>query len=65
MEKWKKMVKINLIILAFCPNIYLATLKMFKRFEDSGSHRSREICNRKFDWRERKMDNPILMNQSY
>ena len=55
-EKWKKMVKMNLIILVFCPTIYLATLKMYKKFEDSGSHRSREICNRKFDWRERKMD---------
>ena len=34
----------------------LATLKVYKKFEDSGSHRSWEICNRKFDWRERKMD---------
>ena len=56
MEKWKKMVKINLSILVFCPTIYLAILKVFKKFEDSGSHRSREICNRKFDWRERKMN---------
>ena len=24
----------------------MATLKMFKNFEDSGSHRSREICNK-------------------
>ena len=52
----KKMVKINLSILVFCPTIYLATLKVYKIFEDSGSHRSQEICNRKFDWRERKMD---------
>ena len=38
-------------------NIFgLANLMVFKEFEDSGSHRSREICNRKFDWRERKMD---------
>ena len=42
--------------MVLCPTIYLATLKMCKKFEDSGSHRSREICNRKFDWRERKMD---------
>ena len=55
MEKWKKMVKINLSILVFSPTIYLATLKVYKKFEDSGSHRSREICNRKFDWRERKI----------
>ena len=56
MKKWKKMVKINLSILVFCPTIDLATLEVYKKFEDSGSHRSREICNRKFDWRERKMD---------
>ena len=55
-EKWDKIVKINLSILVFCPTIYLATPKMYKKFEYSGSHRSREICNRKFDWRERKMD---------
>ena len=46
------MVKINLSILVFCSTTYLATLKMYKKFEDSGCHRSREICNRKFDWRE-------------
>ena len=55
-EKWKKMVKINLSILVFCPTIYLATLKVYKKFEDSGSNTSREIGNRKFNWRERKMD---------
>ena len=56
MKKWKKMVKINLSIFVFCPTIDLATIEVYKKFEDSGSHRSREICNRKFDWRERKMD---------
>ena len=34
MEKWKKMVKINLSVLVFCPTIYLATLKVYKKFED-------------------------------
>ena len=58
MEKGKmgKDGKINLSILVFCPTIWLATLKVYKKFEDSGSHRSREICNRKFNLRERKMD---------
>ena len=50
-KKIEKMVNINLSILVFCPTIYLATLKVYKKFEDSGSHRSREICNRKFEWR--------------
>ena len=48
------MVKIKLSILVFCPTIYLASLVVYKTFEDSGSHRSREICYRKFDWREKK-----------
>ena len=56
-EKWKEKVKINLSILIFYLTIYLATLKVHKKFEDSGSHRSREICNRKFDWREEKWTN--------
>ena len=33
MEKWKKMVKINLSILVFCPTIYLATLKCIRNFK--------------------------------
>ena len=41
--------KINLCILVFCPTLYLASLKVYKKFEDSGSNRSQEICNRKFD----------------
>ena len=56
MEKCKKIVKINLSILVFCPTIYLATLKVYKKFEDSGFHRSRETCNKNFDLRERKID---------
>ena len=42
--------------LGFLSTIYLVSVKMYKKFEDSGSHRSREICNGKVDWRERKMD---------
>ena len=34
-EKWKKMVKINLNILVFCLTIYLATLNVYKKFDDS------------------------------
>ena len=50
------MEKINLGILVFYLTIYLATLKVYKEFEDSGSHRSRKNCHKKFDWRERKID---------
>ena len=55
-EKWKKKAKINLSILSFFPIIYSATLKVYTKFEDFRSHRSREICDRNFYWRERKMD---------
>ena len=33
-EKWKKAAKINLSILIFFPAIYLATLKVYTKFED-------------------------------
>ena len=52
----KKKAIINLSILIFFPTIYLATLKMYTKFEDYGSQRSQEICDRNFYWRERKMD---------
>ena len=55
-EKWKKKTKINLSILIFFPTRYLATLKVCTKFEDFASHRSQEICDRNFYWRERKMD---------
>ena len=51
----KKKDKINLSILIFCPTIYLATLKVCTKIENSGSHRSWEICHRKSDGRERKV----------
>ena len=44
--KIEKMVKINLSILDFCPTIYLATLKVYTKFEDFGSHRCQKICDR-------------------
>ena len=56
MEKWKKKTKINLSILIFFPTMYLATLKVYTKFEDFDSHRSSKICDRIFYWRERKMD---------
>ena len=55
-EKWKKKAKINHSILVFFPTINLAPLKVYTKFEDSGSHRSWEFCDEKFYWRERKMD---------
>ena len=56
MEKWKKKAKINLSILIFFLTIYLASLKVYTKIEDFGSHRSLEICDRNVYWRKRKMD---------
>ena len=56
-QKWKKKAKINLSILIFFLTIYFATLKVYTKFEDFDSYRSREICDRKFYWRERKWTN--------
>ena len=36
--------------------IYLALLKVYTKFEDSGCNTSWEFCDEKFYWRERKMD---------
>ena len=55
-EKWKKKAKINHSILVFFPTIYLAPLKVYTKFEDSGSKRSWDFCDEMFYWRERKMD---------
>ena len=48
--------KINISRFVSCPTIYLATFMEYTKFEETVSHRNWEICNRKFDWRERKMD---------
>ena len=55
-KNWKKNAKINLSFLIFFPTIYLAILKVYRKFEDFGSQRSLVICDRIFYWRERKMD---------
>ena len=55
-ETWKKKAKINHRILVFFLTIYLATLKVYTTFEDSGCNRSWEFCDKKFQWRERKID---------
>ena len=63
MEKRKKKAKINFSILFFFPTIFLATLKVYTKFEDSGSHRGWEICDRNLDWRERNKDKKGIINR--
>ena len=49
--------KIHFSILIFCPTIYLATLNVYKKLEDSGSHKNREICNINFIGEKEKWTN--------
>ena len=44
-------------IFIFIYTIHLAYLKVYTKFENTGSYRSREICDRHFHWKERKMTN--------
>ena len=53
--KIEKEAKMSFSIFIFIYTIHLAYLKMNTKFENTGSNRSREICDRKFHWRERKI----------
>ena len=55
--KIEKNGKMSLSIFIFIYTIHFAYLKVFTKFENTGSNRSREICDRKFHWRERKIKN--------
>ena len=55
-ENWKKKAKFNHSILVFFPTIYLAPLKVYTKLEDPGCNRSQEFYDKKFNWRERKID---------
>ena len=51
-----KIEKEGFSILIFIYTIHLAYLKVYTKFENTDSNRSREICDRSFHWRERKMN---------
>ena len=53
MKNWKKG-KMRINILIFIYTIHFAYLKVYTKFENIGSNKSREICDRNFHWRERK-----------
>ena len=48
--------KMSFSIFIFIYTVHLASLKVYTKFENTGSNRSREICDRNFHWRERKMN---------
>ena len=55
-EKLKKEDKIRISIFIFIYTIQYACLKVYTKFENTGSNRSWEICDRNFHWTERKMN---------
>ena len=55
-ENLKKEGKMRISTLVFIYTIHLAYLKVYTKFENNGSNRSRENCYRNFHWRERKMN---------
>ena len=55
--KIEKEAKMSFSIFIFIYTVHLAYLKVYTKFENTGSNRSREICDRNFHWRERKMNN--------
>ena len=54
--KVEKEGKMSFSIFIFIYTVHLAYLKVYTKFENTGSNRSWEICDRNFHWRERKMN---------
>ena len=55
-ENFEKEGKMSISILISIYTVHFAFLKMYTKFENTGSNRSGEICDRNFHWRERKMN---------
>ena len=55
-ENMKKEGKMRISILISIYTVHFAFLKVYAKFENTGSNRSWEICDRNFHWRERKMN---------
>ena len=55
-RKIEKEDRLSFSILIFIYTIHLAYLKVYTKIENTGSNRNREICDRNFHWRERKMN---------
>ena len=54
--KIEKEGKMSFSILIFIYTIHLAYLNVYTKFEKTGFNRNREICDRNFHWREKKMN---------
>ena len=53
-KNWKKEGKIRISIFIFIYTIHFAYLKVYTKFENTGSNGSWEICDRNFRWRKKK-----------
>ena len=53
--KIEKEGKMSFSIFILIYTIHLAYLKVYTKIENTGSNRNREICDRNFHWRERKI----------
>ena len=53
-ENLKKEGKMRISILIFINTIHVAYLKVYTKFENTGSNRRQEIFDKNFQWRERK-----------
>ena len=61
--KIEKEGKMSFSICIFIYTIHLAYLKVYTKFENTGSKRNREICDRNFHWREREMNQGTINNR--
>ena len=55
-KKNEKEGKMSFSIFIYIYTILLAYMKVYTKFENTGSNRNREIFDRNFHWRERKMN---------
>ena len=55
-ENLKKEGAMRISIFIFIYTIPFAYLKLYTKFENTGFNRSREICDRNFHWRERRIN---------
>ena len=56
-KEWKiEKGKMSFSIFIFIYTIHIAYMNVYTKFENTGSNRSQEICDRNFHWRKRKIN---------
>ena len=64
-KKMKKEGKLRISILISNYTVHFAYLKVYTKFENTGSNRNGEICDRNFHWRERKMNKKGMISNMW